>query len=447
MGIRPKRAPLLDVVIGFIALAMALVGGPMANLTLQGVGAEIPAQTAYGHATAPEVTGSYVPTSPVRITDTRPGSGYPNAGSTLGPAASLNVEVAGVGGVPVSGISAVVLNITVVNPTVSSFLTVFPEGTIQPAVSNLNFTAAETLANLVTVAVGSQGGITIYNHAGNANVLVDVEGYYTTTPLTTGLYNPVSAVRVLGSSASGITVGPGTLTPVKVAGVDGVPVDASAVVANVTVAGATTASYLTVFPAPKLGLPSPPTASNVNFSGGQVLANRVILPVGNSGQIDIYNYTGSVKVDVDLNGYYTGSSRELGSAFTPLSPDRFVDTRVGRNGTPVSPNSSEDFSFASEGISVTAIALASNMTVVAGGTAGYIGVYPATDASPPAVSDANLLGQCGCPELYGDSFKSGKRRGFQQQRPPHQHRHRCVWLLRSASRCNPCGGRPDQPSG
>jgi hypothetical protein len=304
---------------------------------------------------------------------------------------SLNIQVAGVGGVPVGGISAVVLNITAVDPTVSSFFTVFPEGTSQPAVSNLNFTAGETLANLVTVAVGSQGGVTIYNHAGNANVLADVEGYYTTMPLPTGLYNPVSPLRILGTAASGISVGAGMSTPVKVAGVDGVPVDASAVVANVTVSGPSSAGFVTTFPAPDGTNPTPPIASNLNFSTGQVIANRVIIPVGSGGKIEVYNYTGSVKVDVDLNGYYTGSSGELGSAFTPISPARFVDTRVGTNGTPTSSNSSEDFSFISEGISVTATALASNVTVVAGTATGYMSVYPTTDSSPPVVSDANFL--------------------------------------------------------
>jgi hypothetical protein len=53
---------------------------------------------------------------------------------------------------------------------------------------------------------------------------------------------------------------------VTVAGVDGVPADASAVVANVTVAGPSGPGYLTVFPAPTTGTPTPPTASNVNFT-------------------------------------------------------------------------------------------------------------------------------------------------------------------------------------
>ena len=134
-------------------------------------------------------------------------------------------------------------------------------------------------------------------------------------------------------------------------GTTGVPADARAVVANVTAAGSTGPGYLTAYPAPTSGTPTPPTAANVNFTTGQVIGNRVIVAVGADGRIEIYNHTGTVDVDVDLYGYYTGSSGELGSAFTPLSPVRFTDTRVGANGSTLAADASESFNFPSEGIS------------------------------------------------------------------------------------------------
>ena len=185
------------------------------------------------------------------------GVGVSQCWRTLGGAGSLNVQIAGSGGVPSGGVSAAVLNVTVVGPTAASYLTVFPEGTTRPVVSNLDFTTNEILANLVTVPLGNQGGVTIFNAAGNVNVVVDLEGYYTTSPGATGLYNPVDPIRVLGNMAAGVTVGPGTSTPVTVAGVSGVPNDVSAIVANVTVAGSTSPGYLTVFPAPHSGSPVP----------------------------------------------------------------------------------------------------------------------------------------------------------------------------------------------
>jgi hypothetical protein len=342
------------------------------------------------HVTA-AVAGTYVPLSPSRITDTRAGSGLPNAGDTLGAGKSINVQVTGVGAVPTTGVTAVVVNVTVVGPTSSSYVTVFPEGTTQPVVSNLNFTAGETLANLATVPVGSQGGLTVYNYTGSVDVVLDVEGYYTTTSQTSGLYNPVNPDRVLGTLASGANIGPNILTEVPVVGIDNVPSDASAVVANVTASASSGPGFLTVFPTPTSTTSiAIPIASNVNFSTGQVVANRVIIPVGSNGGIDLYNNSGSVNVDIDLDGYYTGSAGELGSAYTPMNPVRVTDTRVGSNGSALGAGASESFSFLSEGLSVTATALVANVTVVAGAGAGYLTVYPTTDTAPPAASDANF---------------------------------------------------------
>jgi hypothetical protein len=384
MGGRRITTHLLTFGTGCFALLL------VAGLTTLPSGASLaPGAGRTGHLTA-TVAATYVPLSPSRITDTRSGSGYPNAGGTLGAGGSINVQVTGAGGVPTTGVTAVVVNVTVVGPTASSYVTLFPEGTTQPVVSNLDFTAGETLANLATVPLGNQGGFTVYNYVGSVNVVIDVEGYYTTTAQTSGLYNPVGPFRVLGTLAAGTSIGAGVSTAVTVAGVDGVPADASAVVANVTVAGPSASGYLTVFPTPTTGKANPPTASNVNFTTGQVIANRVTIPVGANGQIEVYNNSGSVRVDVDLDGYYTGSAGELGSAFTPMTPARVTDTRVATNGSALASGASETFSFLSEGLSATATALVANVTVVAGAAAGYLTVYPTSDSSAPAASDVNF---------------------------------------------------------
>ncbi len=342
------------------------------------------------HATS-TMAGRYVPLNPVRITDTRSGSKLPNAGKTLGNADTLNIQVAGSGGVPSADVSAAVLNVTVVGPTSASALTVFPEGMARPVVVNLNFSASETLANLVTVPLGDGGGVTIFNQAGRADVLVDLEGYYTNSPRSSGLYNQVNPFRVMGSLVAGVTVGPGTSTAVTVAGVGGVPDQVSAVVVNVTVAGSTDPGYLTVFPAPFSGLPSPPRASNLSYAAGQMIANRVIVPVGANGLIEVYNSTGSVQLDVDLDGYYTGSAGQLGSAFTPLAPTRLTDTRVGANGSTISANSTESFNFLGDNISPTATALVSNVTVISRAAAGFVTIYPVYESSPPTASDMDFM--------------------------------------------------------
>ena len=220
--------------------------------------------------------GTYVPVTPFRLVDTRTGATNPAtyAGKTLVGASSLNVQVTGVGTVPL-GAAAAVLNVTVTNTTQPGFITVFPEGTTQPNVSNLNFTAAETVANQVTVPLSSAGGASFFNSAGSTDLVVDVEGYYSSTPAAngTGLYNSISPVRALGALGFGAPVAANTSVPVTVTGtLTGVPATATAVVVSATAAHGTAASFLTVYPA---GAASVPAVSNVNFSAGEAVANRV----------------------------------------------------------------------------------------------------------------------------------------------------------------------------
>ena len=72
----------------------------------------------------------------------------------VGRAATIAVPVAGQGGVPATGASAVVLNVTITEPTSETFLTVFLSGTVRPLASNLNALANKTVPNLVVAKLG-----------------------------------------------------------------------------------------------------------------------------------------------------------------------------------------------------------------------------------------------------------------------------------------------------
>jgi len=76
-------------------------------------------------------------------------------------------------------VTAVVLNVTATGPTASSFVTVYPDGGTRPVTSDLNFTAGETIPNLVVVPVGADGKVDFYNDAGSVNLIADLSGYYT----------------------------------------------------------------------------------------------------------------------------------------------------------------------------------------------------------------------------------------------------------------------------
>ena len=256
----------------------------------------------FAPATTGSAQGSYVPLTPARVTDTRPGSGFPNAGSTLGPNSSLKIQVAGVGGVPATGAAAAVLNVTVTNTTGASYLTAYPQGVSRPLASNLNWVTGETVANRVVVPLSSTGMITVYNYSGDANVVVDVNGYFvagTTAPSNAGFYEPITPVRILDTRQTTGPIGAGESLPVQVSGEYGISGNAVAIASNVTATDTTSSSYFTVYPGG-----TRPLASDVNWSAGQTVSNCTLATLDQSGSLEIYNYQGSADAIVDVFGFF-----------------------------------------------------------------------------------------------------------------------------------------------
>jgi hypothetical protein len=315
----------------------------------------------------------------------------------LGPGSTLNLKVTGVGGVPSSGVSAVVLNTTVTAPTTTSFLTVWPAGQTRPNASNINFNTGKTLPNLVTVKVGSNGQVSFFNAAGFVHVLADVAGYYVDSTGPPGsTFVPVSPVRLLDTRSNGGAFGGIRSSPLQVTG-GIVPSTATGVVVNVTVTGPTASSFVTVYPA---NLTSVPNVSNLNFSKGETIPNLVSVQLGQIGTsaqkgINFFNAGGTVQVIVDLEGYYApGNASGLGSRFFPVVDHRILDTRSNIGGVPPGPIS------AGTPISVPIVgqggvldgasAVVMNTTITAPTASGFLTVFPANLMSPPNVSNLNF---------------------------------------------------------
>lgn len=260
-------------------------------------------------ALSPGPDGLFKPLVPARLLDTRIGNGAPTA--KLGPAQSLDLQVTGRGGLPTTGVSAAVLNVTVTNPSAPSYLTVWPAAVSMPLASNLNFGANQTVPNRVVVGMGSGGKVSIFNGLGATDVVVDVNGWFTDASGGTGSrFVGMTPTRILDSrTGNGGSIdpwGPNSGRALTVAGVNGVPLmtdpnPPTAVVANVTVTNTTAPSYLTAWPDGA----AQPLASDLNWTSGTV-PNLVVVQVGPTGKVDIYNGAGCADVVVDVVGWFTG---------------------------------------------------------------------------------------------------------------------------------------------
>ncbi len=342
----------------------------------------------------------YTALTPQRIFDTRTNHG------TLGPGGSVTLAIGGIY-VPANATS-VVLNVTAVDESTAGFFTIYPTGGTTPTASNLNWTAGETVPNLVSVGLSPSGDVTIFNGLGSADAVVDLEGYFALASggSTSGQFVPVVPARITdtragsGQTNAGKTLAAGTTLNVQVAGVGGVPITGfSAVVLNVTAVDQTANGFFTVFPKGN----ALPTASNLNWTPGQTVPNRVIVPLTSGvGQVSIYNGLGSADAIVDVNGYFTDSSG-AGAGFFSLFPSRIVDTRNGTGGFPIAPlGAAATMTVTVEGhggVPATLVkAVIINVTVVNPTTASDLVIWP-HGATQPTASDLNFVAGQTVPNL------------------------------------------------
>jgi len=315
------------------------------------------------------------------------------------PDVDLQVPVLGISGVPLTGVTAVSLNLTAVGPTAEGYVTVWPCGSTKPGTSNVNFVRDQVVPNAVIAPVDSTGKVCIASSVGT-HVVVDINGWFGST---SGL-NAVTPLRVFDtrSGVGGVPVAKvgaldGAGTPLEVSVLSAIGQSAGAVSAvslNVTATG-TSASrfggYVTAYPCG-----TRPNASNINFVSNQSVPNAVIVPVSATGTVCFYVY-GQADLIADVNGWFAG-----GSGFNSLAPTRVFDTRSGSGGVPVVKVGALDGSgkelkvqvAGTNGVpSLGAAAVMMNVTVdatTASAYGGYVTAYPC-GATPPNSSNINFV--------------------------------------------------------
>jgi hypothetical protein len=296
----------------------------------------------------------YHPITPTRICDTRPGNPSGLSGEALancegkapGPGSVLTIDVAGLAGIPADA-TAVALDLVAVDPTASGYLTAYPADELPPGTSSVDYTAGQSVANQVIVALPTgdayggayDGSVAIYNHSASSrtNVVVDVEGWVgpESTP-GTGLYVPLSPARICdtmtsapANPCSGDAPAAGGTLSFPVAGQGGVPSSGVAgVMATITAIDPSSAGYLTAYPAGG----SLPVVSELDYAPGATTSNSLILPLGAGGEVSVYSNVGSPQVTLDVEGYITDSSNPsaTGSVLVgAATPVRICDTRAG----------------------------------------------------------------------------------------------------------------------
>lgn len=338
--------------------------------------------------------GSFQTLTPVRIADTRSGQGGVPKGAT----SALVVSTAGHVGVPTTGVSAVAVNITVTGSSAAGFVTAYPTGSLRPDTSNVNYIRGQSVAQMMVVSVNGAGQFTL-DASSRTQLIVDIEGYFTSpdTATTRGLFNPLDPARIMDSRThlGAGAPGPGGTSVLQVT-------------------GPTTAGYVVDYPT---GSARPPT-STINFTRGQTVANRAIVPVSADGKVSFYNGAGTTQVVIDVAGYFTvGLVNTTGSYYVPVPVTRVVDTRYWGTSPSTSTRTLTNQQVAGDTCVISSVsyqcgkllvpattaltrpvAALVNITAVPTGPSGYLSAFP-TGSATPSSSDVNFAGSAPVPNL------------------------------------------------
>ena len=255
----------------------------------------------------------FLPIGPRRVVDMRTGWGAP-PGALL-PGAELRVTAFQFTSTNVRP-AAYVLNVTSVGSPSWGFVSVYPCGS-RPDVSNVNYSAGQTIANQVTVAA-NQGDV-CFSASSPTWLIVDEFGYFDVTGYG---FHSVAPTRVLDSrNGIGASAPIPARTEVKFSvagrpGITGIPV---AVVLNVTAVTPAGSGWIIAH-----ACGQPADTSNLNYVPGRVVPNMVTVRPNAAGEVCLFTVA-TTHLLVDVFGWYGPG----GDPLVPVTPVRILDTRSG----------------------------------------------------------------------------------------------------------------------
>jgi Cysteine-rich secretory protein family len=346
-----------------------LLGPPLANPTTPTEGAKSKAVTGGTSVPVTPLGGKayYKPVDPTRVVDTRNGTGG------AGPVASnstFTISLAGAPGRPTGALGAA-LNITATGSSADGYLTVFPCGAPMPVASNVNFSAGQSVPNLVAAPFGANNTVCVFTSA-RTHLLVDIAGWFGTNESDNSI-DTIAPSRILDSRATGVKSRYFAVSLGSIA-----PADATAATINITATQPQGDGYVTAYPCGS----DVPDSSSVNFRAGESVPNLAVVRIGTARSICFFSSVPTHLI-VDSDGWFgTG-----GGALRPVIPNRVLDTRNGIGGWSgrLGKGQVVDVAVGSlPGMDRTATGAILNVTAANGETDGYITVYPCGGATPTA---------------------------------------------------------------
>jgi RHS repeat-associated protein len=369
-------------------------------------------------------TGQYHTLTQTRILDTRStnniGTCTPSPCARIAANHVLTVNVAGQGGIPTTGVSAVVLNVTAFSPSASSNLVVYPSDATRPSTRDLSLNPGQPISNTVIAKLDTTGQLDVSSVGADTDVAFDVEGYFSApTGTQGGTYNPITPQRIAdsrdathtsncgpsGTTACNNVIAGGSIT-VTIAGLDPLPPasEVSAVALNITATNTTAAGFVTAYPAGT----TRPSVRSLSFDNADTVTELVVAKLSSDGKITLYFGSGGGDFMIDVDGYYSATTTDNSDVYVPQVDTRSVDTRSGTRTGSCTPSCSTLTAGGSITIQMTGHAnvptsgvgaVSVEVTAINPTAAGYLtvhylgaaGLRTVSFASGEAVTDASIV--------------------------------------------------------
>ncbi|HUK43378.1 MAG TPA: choice-of-anchor tandem repeat GloVer-containing protein [Candidatus Bathyarchaeia archaeon] len=317
----------------------------------------------------------FIPLSPCRLVDTRQ-TGGPIQGGTV-----RNFPISQLGGCLIpSNAAAYSLNVTVVPHGPLGYLTIWPQGDVQPLVSTMNSPDGRTKANAAIVAAGNNS-VSVYV-TDTTDVILDIDGYFINLGLQ---FYPLTSCRLVDTRTTDGPLGGPRLAaqqerdfPLLMSSCipDGVnPVAYSLNFTAVPSPSHQPLGYLTVWPT---GRPRQ-LVSTLNNPTGTVVANAAIVLAGQNDEVAVYP-SDTTDLLIDINGYFAPVGQG-GYSFYPATPCRAYDSR-NNNGQPFSGPITVNVVGGPCAQPANVAAYVFNATVVPSGRLPYLTLWPDTEPEP-----------------------------------------------------------------
>jgi hypothetical protein len=331
----------------------------------------------------------FVPLPPCRVVDTRQANGqFGGPAIPGGTSRDFAIPQGPCPNIP-SNAAAYSLNVTVIPQERLGYLTAWPTGFTRPQTSLMNSFDGRTKADAAIVPAGQSSSVSVYV-TDTANVILDINGYFTTPGSSTLAFFSLPPCRIVDTRGANGQLGGPILANGQVRDFPllqsncNIPSAAQAYSLNFTALpmNQQRLSYLTAWPAGS----AQPVVSTLNSPTGVTTANAAIVPAGTGGDIDVYPSGNDTNLLIDINGYFaTPSSGTTPLALYTFNPCRVLDTRQGGGAfsgqLAINVAGPCDVTGAAQGYVL-------NATVLPSGALGYLTLWP-NGQGQPTVSTLN----------------------------------------------------------